>query len=200
MLVPMDLYSLVQRKGYLSPEMAIGWKIGTYVEECFDDLSEVGVAAVSDDDATLALLHLIQRHGYPGQIVVPESARPWDFLFYHLTTGTQLSFTLIKKRIELPQEIRELEPELCAHNHEELERYQASLDFLVKSILREPVTSFSFIRQTRCRRLQTQNEEEQLVHCHHCGSLIPLGKAWDLEGDICCLSCAGLEPVWGIYH
>ncbi len=200
MIVPMDLYSLVQRKGYLSPEMAIGWKIGTYVAEYFDDLSDVGVAAVSDNDAVLALLHLIQGNGYPGRIVVPKSARPWDFLFYHLTTGTQLSFTLIRKRTELPQKIRELEAELCEHNHDELERYQASLDFLIKSILREPVTSFSLIRQSRCRRLHIQNEEGHLIHCHHCGSLIPPDRAWDVEGDICCLSCAGLEPVWGIYH
>ncbi len=200
MIVPMNLYSLVQRKGYLSPEMAIGWKIGMYVEECFDDFSDVGVAAVSDNDTTMALAHLIQRRGYLGQIVVPQSARPWDYHFYHLITGTQLSFTLIWKRIELPQEIRELESELCEHNYEELERYQASLDFLVRTILCEPVTSFSFIRQSRCRRLQIHNEEGHLIHCHYCGSLIPLDKAWDVEGDICCMSCAGLEPVWGICH
>ena len=97
MLVPLELHCLTLQKGYLSPELAIGWQIGKYVEEFFDGLEEVGIAAARDDDAVLALSYLTRQHGHPGQVIVPEAARPWDFLFYHLTTGTRLGFTLIRQ-------------------------------------------------------------------------------------------------------
>ncbi|WP_456386929.1 hypothetical protein [Desulfolithobacter sp.] len=44
MLVPMESQCLTLRKGYLTPELAIGWRIGKYVEEFFDGLEEVGIA------------------------------------------------------------------------------------------------------------------------------------------------------------
>lgn len=55
MLVPMELHNLTLKRGYLSPELAIGWRIGKYVEEFFDGLEDVGIAAARDDDAILAL-------------------------------------------------------------------------------------------------------------------------------------------------
>jgi len=196
----MELHNLTLRRGYLSPELAIGWQIGKYVEECFDGLEEVGVAAVSDNDAVLALSHLTRQHGYPVQVIMPESARPWDFLFYHLPTGTQLGFTLIRQRTRLSQEIRDLEAEVCVDNPAVVKNYQAGIDLLIKAILSEPVTSFCQIRQARCRRLQAMEDFNQLTSCHRCGGLTPLHKAWDIEGDICCVSCSGLEPAWYTYH
>jgi len=196
----MELHNLTQRRGYLSPELAIGWQIGKYVEECFDGLEEVGIAAARDDDAVLALSHLTRQHGFSGQVIVPETAKSWDFLFYHLTTGTLLGFTLIRQRIRLPQEIRDLEPDLCVDNPAVVKKYRAGLDLLVKSILSEPVTSFCQIRQVRCRRLQSMGNSNQLTSCHRCGCPTPLNNAWDIEGDICCLSCSGLEPAWYTYH
>lgn len=200
MLVPLELQSLTQKRGYLSPELAIGWQIGKYVAEFFDGLDEVGIAATSDDDATLALSHLTRQHGHPGQIIVPETARPWDFLFYHLTTGTQLCFTLIQPRIQLPREIRDLEPDLCVDNPTVVKIYRTGLDLLVKSILSQPVTSFCLIRQVRCHRLQPKGKTNQQTACYRCGRPIPVQKAWDIEGDICCPSCSGLEPDWYTYH
>lgn len=200
MLVPLELHSLTQRRGYLSPELAIGWQIGKYVAEVFDGLDEVGIAATSDDDAALALSHLTRQHGYSGQIIVPETARPWDFLFYHLTTGTQLCFTLIRERIQLPQGIRDLEPDLCMDNPKVVKIYRTGLDLLVKTILSQPVTSFCHIRQVRCHRLQPKENTNQQIACYRCGHPIPLQKAWDIEGDICCPSCSGLEPAWYTYH
>ena len=200
MLVPMELHSLTQRRGYLSPELAIGWQIGKYVAEFFDGLEEVEIAAASDDDAALALSHLIRQHGHPGQVIVPETTRPWNFLFYHLTTGTLLSFTLIRPRTRLPQEIRDLEPNLSVDNPAVVEIYQASLDLLVKSIFSQPVTNFCQISKVRCRRLLAIENGNQRTGCYRCGRPTPVRKAWDIEGDICCPSCSGLEPAWYTYH
>ncbi|BCO10386.1 hypothetical protein GF1_27620 [Desulfolithobacter dissulfuricans] len=200
MLIPMELHCLTLRKGYLSPELAIGWQIGKYVEEFFDGLEEVWIAAARDDDAVLALSYLTRQHGHPGQVIVPETARPWDFLFYHLTTGTRLGFTLIRQRTRLPQKIRDLEPDLCVDNPAVVEIYQASLNLLIKSVLCQPVTSFCQVRQARCRRLLSKHSSDQQTSCHRCGRPVPLSQAWDIEGDICCPACTGLEPVWYTLH
>jgi hypothetical protein len=196
----MELHSLTQRKGYLSPDLAIGWQIGKYVAEFFDGLEEVEIAAACDNDATLALSHLTRQHGNPGQVIVPESTRPWDFLFYHLTTGTMLGFTLIQQRTHLPKGIRDLEPALSVDNPTTVEIYQAGLDLLIKSLLSQPVTSFSQIHQIRCRRLQVMENSKQQPHCQRCGCLTSIHKLWDIEGEICCPSCSGLEPAWYTYH
>lgn len=200
MLVPMELHNLTQMRGYLSSELAIGWRIGKYVEEFFDGLEEVRIAAASDDDAALALSHLTRQHGHPGQVIVPETAKPWDFLFYHLTTGTLLGFTLIWQRTRLPQRIRDLESDLCVDNHAVVESYRTGLNLLVKSILSQPVISFCQIRQVRCRRLLPMGNDNLQTGCYRCGDPTPVHKAWDIEGDICCPSCSGLEPAWYTYH
>jgi len=196
----MELHSLTQKRGYLSPELVIGWQIGKYVTEFFDGLEEVGIAAVRADDAALALSQLTRQHGHPGQVIVPETARPWDFLFYHHTTGTQLGFTLIRHRIRLPQGIRDLEPDLSVDNPTAVKIYQDSLDLLVKSLLSQPVISFSQIRQIRCRRLLVNADGNQQTPCQRCGHLTSVHKLWDIEGDICCPSCSGLEPDWYTFH
>jgi len=89
--------------GHLSPDLAIGWQIGKYVHEFFDGLQEVRIAADAEGDAAFALSYLSREHGCYGQVTVTETPRPWDFLFYHVVTGTALHFTLIRKHIELSQ-------------------------------------------------------------------------------------------------
>jgi hypothetical protein len=184
----------------MSPELAIGWQVGKYVAEFFDGLEEVGIAAASDNDAVLALSHLTRKHSHSSQVIVPGTSRPWDFLFYHLTTGTLLDFTLIRQHTRLPGRIRNLESDLSADNPAVVEIYQAALDQLVKSILSWPVTSFCQVRQVRCRRLQATASSNQQTGCYHCGRPTPVNKAWDIEGAICCPSCSGLEPAWHICH
>jgi hypothetical protein len=196
----MKLHCLTLHKGYLSPELAIGWQIGKYIEEFFDGLDEVGIAAAHDNDAVQALSYMTRQHDRPGQVIIPETARPWDFLFYHFTTGTRLGFTLIRQRTRLPQQIRTLEPQLCVNNPRVIKLYQTSLNLLVKSLLSHPVSSFCLVRQTRCLRLLPNDNSDQQINCYRCGRPTPIHTAWDIEGDICCSPCSGLEPTWYTCH
>lgn len=200
MLVPIELHSLTMRVGYLSPDLAIGWRIGKYVEVFFDGLEEVSIAARIDTDAVFALSHLTRQHGYPGRIIVPKAARPWDFLFYHAVTGTLLKFVLVRQQTRLPEEIEELEHHLSPDNPEVAGIYQAGLDLLVKSLLSRPLTSFCHLSQFRCRRLLAKADAGQLIRCRRCGLSTSVRQAWDIEGEVCCLSCSGLEPIWFTYH
>jgi hypothetical protein len=200
MLVPMELYGLTQRSGYLSPELAVGWQIGRYVHDFFDGLQEVRIAASAGNDAVFALSYLSREHGCFGQITVSKSNRPWDFLFYHAMTGTVLQFILVRKYVELSQALRDLEPHLDMENLDIVAIYQAGVDELVKSILERQADSFCMIRQIRCRPLLHNADSMGNTHCCRCGKPIRIQKAWDIEGEICCQTCSGLEPGWFMFH
>ena len=200
MLVPMELYGLTQRMGYLSPDLAIGWQVGKYVHEFFDGLQGVRIAAASEGDAAFALAYLSREHGCYGQVTVTETPRPWDFLFYHAMTGTVLHFTLIRKHVELSQGLRSLEPHLAMGKPAVVEIYHTGLDLLVESILKRPVSSFCQIRQIRCRPLSQTPGNNGVIRCRRCGKSASARNAWDIEGQICCQSCSGLEPAWFMYH
>ena len=199
-LVPIELYSLTQRMGYLSPDLAVGWQIGKYVQEFFDGLQNVRIAAAAEGDAVSALSYLSRKHGCNGRITVPDTPRPWDFLFYHIITGTALNFTLIRKYIELPQGLRSLEPQLALDKPAVVEMYRTGLDLLVDSILKRPVDSFSMIRRIRCRPLQRAPEDNGIIRCRRCGKPASVHNVWDIDGRICCQACSGLEPTWFTYH
>jgi hypothetical protein len=200
MLVPMELYGLTQRRGYLSPELAVGWQVGRYVHEFFDGLREVRMAASVESDAVFALSYLSREHGCLGQVTVSEAMRPWDFLFYHVMTGTVLHFILIRKHVELPEGLRALEPQLAMDRPAVVKVYQAGLDTLVASILERPADSFCMIRQFRCRPLRQGDGGMGNIQCCRCGKIAAVQDAWDIEGGICCEPCSGLEPGWFMYH
>ncbi|MFW8600977.1 hypothetical protein ACOHYD_05800 [Desulfobacterota bacterium M19] len=196
MLVPIELYCLIQKKGYLSPDLAIGWQIGRYVEEVFDGLRDVKIAVAAEGDAALALSYLSQGPGAAGHVTVSEIFRPWDFLFYHTVTGTVLNFTLIRKYIELPRHLRSLEPDLAPDKAAALRKYRAGIDSLVVNILKRPANRFCVIREIRCRPLLRSHEDNGTILCYHCGKQVPIPQVLDIEGQICCLDCSTLEPEW----
>ncbi|MBU0681524.1 MAG: hypothetical protein KKD73_08890 [Proteobacteria bacterium] len=196
MLVPMELYNLTLKKGHLSPELTIGWRVGKYVEEFFAGLEDVSIAAARDDDAILALKYLRRQHSLDNQVTIADKATPWDFLFFHATTGTLLGFCLIRHRTQLPYTIRSLETDLVRDNQALTAIYQAALEQLVNALLDQPVTSYCQVRQVRCRRLQTGVASGQEIHCRSCGQPILHQRAWDIEGRICCPTCSGLVPAW----
>ncbi len=200
MLVTMELYGLTQRVGQLTPELAMGWQIGKYVRECFDGLGEVRMAAAKDNDAVSALSYLATEHGYPGQVSVSDSMQPWDFLFYHLATGTVLKFILVRKRVELPQELRKLEPLLSVDAPNITRIYQEGVEQLVTGILQQPVENFCLIRQMRYRPLNQVCLGFGVIACHRCGKSVLVQNAWEIEGEISCQSCSGLEASWFQYH
>lgn len=200
MLVPLALYGLTQKTGYLSPELAMGWQIGNYVDEFFAGLGDVRVAAARHNDAVFALSYLSREHGFPGQVTVPETARPWDFLFYHAITGTVLKFILIRKYLELSQDLRALESNLATDRPDVVQRYQAGLDLLIKDILSQPPESFCQIHQIRCRPLLHTSESRGRITCSRCGRPTAVSNSWDVEGELCCRACSGMEQAWFMYH
>lgn len=120
---------------------------------------------------------------------------PWDFLFYHPATTTLLSFPLIEKCIRLAGDPFPQEQDPRA-----ILAYQERLDHLIASLLSDPLESFSFRNQQRCRMIGQEAHGRRLIRCQRCGEFISPGPAWEVEGEIRCLACTGLEPSWHNRH
>lgn len=201
MIVPIDLLRLSIQKGYLSPELSLGWRIGSHVREFFDGLEDVRVAARSDTDAVLALSSMTRCGNFPGTVTMASKDKPWDFLFYHPITGTALLFNLVPDRTELPPDIRALESRISDQDSTIMAVYRGAVDTLVKRILCEPLANLCCIREIRLRRIQATDENRfSKLRCPWCGLSIAREDLWDVNGVSCCFSCSCLENSWFVCH
>ena len=107
MLLPLDLAALAWRHSHLTPELALGWRLGRHAHEWFDGLDRVRIAATGHEH-TLTALRRLARFPEPGAVVQPAGPRPWDMLFLHEPTGTALKSVCISRRISLPRPLGSL--------------------------------------------------------------------------------------------
>lgn len=192
MFVPLELSMLANRKGYLSPELTVGWRIGKHAEELFGGLVDVRIATTLPADAVVALRHLASRTGR--EVTEVPVLRPWDALFYHTPTHTALKIVLTERLVTLPPPIRALEDCFGPQETPAVLCYRAGLANLVTRLLTAKISGFCQLRMIRCwplPRLARQPER-----CGWCGR--PMGEEnfWDIDGTVHCPRCAGLEPEW----
>lgn len=196
MTVPIELLNLTRRIGHLSPYLAVGWKIGTYVAEYFDGLRDVRLAAAEEGDAACALSYLCHVHDCHEEVTVAGTPRPWDFLSYHPATGTVLQFVLVRKQVELSRYLKSLEPCLAGDKPDLVKIYRTGLDLQVEFILNSSLESFCMIHRRRYRSLHDAPPGIGAVFCRRCGNPTPIRESWEVEGQICCRTCSGLELSW----
>ena len=192
-LVPLELAVLAQKNNQLTPELAMGWRLGRHAHEWFDGLDQVQIAATGHDDI-LAALRRVARFPETGTVVRPIAPRPWDMLFFHEPTGTALKVVCIRQRITLPQPIRELEEKLACGDPEIPRRYQDGLATLIGEIVTGDLTGFCLVSEIRCRVLAL-DEKKHPARCPWCLAT-EKSHLVEVDGRICCPACAGLEPDW----
>lgn len=189
MLVPLDLAALAWKQSHLSPEMALGWRLGRHAHDCFDGLDQVRIAAIGHAH-TLAALSRLARFPEPGRVFRPAGARPWDMLFWHEPTATALKVVCIRRRITLlPPEDRMDEKQPLA-----ISRYQAKLDGLVNDIVNGELTDLCVISEIRCRVLAVETSKLPAM-CPWCQTR-SLNRLIEVDDRIGCPACSGLEPDW----
>ena len=193
MLLPLDLAALAWRHSDLTPELALGWRLGRYAHDWFDGLDRVRIAATGHPH-TLAALQRLARFPKPGMVVQPTGFRPWDMLFFHEPTGTALKVVCISKRIRLPLSIRELAEQLDWGDPEITQSYQDELTALVGESVTDDPAIFCRVSEIRCLILDL-DETKRPNRCPWCPALEPT-RLLEVDGRICCPECAGLEPDW----
>lgn len=193
MLLPLDLAALAWRHSHLTPELALGWRLGRHAHEWFDGLDRVRIAATGHEH-TLTALQRLARFPEPGAVVQPTGPRPWDMLFLHEPTGTALKVVRINRRTTLPLAIRELEDQLGCGDPEITRRYQDGLTALVGEIVTGDLTGFCLVSEIRYRTFDL-DEEKRSARCPWCLAAQP-SPLVEVDARVCCPACAGLEPGW----
>jgi len=201
MIVPIELSLVAMRKGYLSPQLTLGWRIGGYIEEFFDGLGQVRLAAGKQGDAALGLTVMCQRRNDALPITVALGARPWDVLAFHYLSGTALKFTAVHRLVDLPKEVRELEYRFEDRNtaiaQAAVRIYRAYLDQLVVRLLNLPVEKYCRIEESRVRIFSIgSNPIAESRVCGLCCRSYPRNELVECDGVVCCVTCSGMEPSW----
>jgi len=189
MLVPLDLAALAWKQSHLSPELALGWRLGRHAHECFNGLEQVRIAATGHAQ-TLAALQRLARFPEPGMVVRPEGARPWDMLFYHDPTATALKVVCIRRRTTMPAPEDRLED----NNPLAKNRAQEKVDRLVNDIVNGELADLCVVSEIRSRVLDVEKSKLPAV-CPWCQTR-SFDRLVEVDGRIGCPACSGLEPDW----
>ncbi len=193
MLVPLDLAALAWKQSHLSPELALGWRLGRHAHDCFDGLDQVRIAATGHAH-TLAALERLARFPEPGRVFRPTGARPWDMLFLHEPTATALKVVCIARRTTLSLAAQELEDKLNGEDPVVIGRYQEEVDGLVNDIVNGELAGLCSVREIRCRVLDVEKSKLP-ASCPWCQSR-SFNRLVEVDGRIGCPACSGLEPDW----
>lgn len=197
MIVPIELQRIALRRGYLSPEIVLGWRLGAYLREFFDGLDLLRVLVAREDDAALSLRIMAAWH-QATPILVADRCEKLDFLIYHPVTGTSLGVTRVPERTDLPQRVKDLEPAMARGDLRAQLDYRGSVQQLVDQLLDSPFDELCRIDEHRVRRLhaETPSDSSRRVRCRVCGDLAPSRRLWELDGVLCCQRCTGLSQQW----
>ncbi len=193
MILPLDLAALAWKQSHLSPELALGWRLGRHAHEWFSGLEDVRIAATGHAHTSAALARMA-RFPEQGAVLRPTGPRPWDMLFVHEPTGTALKVVCMAKRLGLPPAIRALEPALAGGDSDAVRRYQEGLDELVERIVNGDLAGFCVVSEVRCRELAVEDGKLP-ARCPWCQSA-GVQTLVEVEGRIGCPRCNGLEPEW----
>jgi len=193
MLVPLDLAALAWKQSHLSPELALGWRLGRHAHDCFDGLDRVRIAATGHDH-TLAALERLTRFPEPGVVSRPAGARPWDMLFFHEPTATALKVVCIRRRTTLSSTAHEREDKMNGVDPTVADRCQTELDELVDNIVNGDLAGLCFVQEIRCRVLDVKKRKLP-ASCPWCQAR-SFNRLIEVDDHICCPACSGLEPTW----
>jgi len=199
-IVPFELSILGTRRGYVSPELALGWRIGDHAREVFGGLDHVQMASRMQDDSAVALSEMVKRESVFGDFQVVSGARPWDVLCYHLSSGTVYAYCSVREETTLPWEDAEAAECLRADGTAFRNEYRQALDDLICKLLALELTDLCAIHEYRVRKMLAESLGRRQI-CRRCGRrLLPGDSLWDVEGVVCCPACCGLERSWLTFH
>jgi len=195
MLMPAELQNLAVKTRRLTPDLAMGWKIGAFIRDFYGDLSDIRLAARESGDAVIALASMLEDRLFGGKITTINKDRPWDFLSYQHSTGVTISFHLLPELSRLPRQMRDIESDLVGMDPFTRVAYNRSVQMLTKEVAANPLESFCRIVQS-CYHPLDQAEGDSLILCQCCNRPAKKGDLW-FDGEIiCCTACSGLEPSW----
>lgn len=104
MLVPLDLYTLVQKLGRLTPSLVLGWRVGGYVREMFDGLDEVRLAVCAKGGFLEGLRITRTENRFSLDVVEAAENETWHARAWHAGTGTLPEFSFCAEQVAMDAE------------------------------------------------------------------------------------------------
>lgn len=204
MIVPLKLHTLALKKGGLTPHFALGWRIGTYVQEHFDSLQHLRIATNRDDDTTAAIHLMINESGNPSPSTIYDEALPFDFLFFSPAKERIMSIRLAPKfdPEALNIEEEDLDPArsgapssgILSDINIKISKFRKEMDGLVGAIAVDPPETLFLAVDEKVVRV----DEADAGECESCGNRH--GVFLKVGAHVLCLNCSPLAKQWFMYN
>lgn len=225
MSVPLEVNVLALRCGCLSPGVILGWKIWEQAKVFFGDLENLAIAARGNSDAARALSQLSQARRNPFPINISEGERPWDFLLADLAGRKALAVTLrgrlgilLGKTDQVAKGCSGTSPifsQSVLNAYTDTDEADRIPDFAkgmlddirdeignhIETLIEIPLEAIAETAEILFLPLETSPEYRgSKYHCRGCRTYNPKEECLEINGEVFCIACSGLEPSWFIRH
>ena len=200
MLVPLDLYVLVQKMGRLTPPLVMGWRVGGYVRDTFTGLDGVRMVVAAGGDFLEGLRITLTESRFPLDVLESEDDMAYDAWAWHPPTGTLLEFTFSPERTAMDQRGASVSCEARRGDLFGRSIYGAALDRQISRLISEPLESLCRIEERFVRAPSHDNKESQTVRCRRCGTFVSRSELWYADNVPCCASCSEIPEAWRLNH
>ena len=195
MIVPLDLYVLVQKLGRCTPSLVLGWRVGHYLQEMFEGLAELRLAVCARGDFLEGLRLTRTENAFPLDLVETGGNEGWHACAWHPGTGTLMEFTFSAEHVAMDSKGAGSRQDAERQNFYGLAAYGSALDRQIARLMEEPLESLCKIRERMVMKSRAAAGASP-VRCRRCGKLTSIENLWHADGIPACSSCAGVHPKW----
>ena len=196
MYVDIELKIIADRYGFLSPDLAVGYRAAVLAREQFDGLDDLYALTYCDNGASYALTQMLNKDMARPRVSRRDLGRSL-FVFFHVPTQTVLRTELITRYFAPPLCIAAVEKTLRSGaplDEYAIQRYRDYIDNVIHTILSQDVFA---VKCFRCRRAYLgRTELHHFRPCDRCGADVRQNRLYDVEGFIVCPVCASVLPAW----
>ncbi len=200
MLVPLEVYVLVQKLGRLTPSLVMGWRIGQYLREMFAGLDGIRLAVSVDDDVYQGLRLAVTESGFPLDVLLGDSSKAWDVAAWHPATGTRMDFTISHQKIAMDARGAAVACEARRGDMLAKAVHGMALDRQVVRLMKEPLETLCRIHEGSLLSSRYVEDLTEMLSCRRCGRKIFRKDVWRADGIPCCSTCAEVPDSWRMNH
>lgn len=199
MLVPLELKAIADRHGFLSPDIAIGYRAAAHAREHFDGVEDLRCLVFCNGSgchAVRCLLHADET----GVEVIHHDIGQYRFVFMHEPTQTVLNALARTQVMKMSPCGSEIEDQL--RNGGCLDQgawvvYAELVESMVYRIVAQSVHELFSLNMYRCRpAFSGAGGLLRFLDCQRCGNVVRQDRLYDVEGFVLCAHCAAVLPSW----
>jgi len=197
MLVPLELKTIADRYGFLSPDIAIGYRAAAHARDYFGGVEELRGMAFCNDGGCFPVRRLLEGGRDTGRVIHQDIGQ-YRFVFIHKPTLTVLNALAHMRVLTLPPCGQCIEDRVRTGGGEDtLGIYAGLIEDMVGRIVTASADELFALSTYRCRpAFAGANGLLRFLKCQRCKNAVRQDRLYDVEGFILCPVCAGVAPSW----